>query len=110
MASVNEASFVQTVAKRRFEQGESCRSSAAENSDHWLLRARRKRPSGGRAAEQRDELAPLHSITSSARASINGGTLRPSFFAVVRLITNSNFVACSIGKSPALVPVRILTM
>src|SRR5215831_10718683 len=28
-----------------------------------------KRPSGRRAAEQREELAPLHSITSSARAS-----------------------------------------
>ena len=34
-----------------------------------LLRARRERPRSRRAAEQRDELAPLHSITSSARAS-----------------------------------------
>src|SRR5262249_12433420 len=34
-----------------------------------LLRPRRERPSGCRAAEQRDELAPPpHSITSSARA------------------------------------------
>ena len=33
-----------------------------------LLRARRKRPRR-RAAEQRDELAAFHSITSSARAS-----------------------------------------
>ena len=32
-----------------------------------LLRARRKRPRGRSAAEQRDELASLHSITSSAR-------------------------------------------
>jgi hypothetical protein len=31
-----------------------------------LLRARRERPSC-RAAEQRDERAPLHSITSSAK-------------------------------------------
>jgi hypothetical protein len=31
-----------------------------------------------RAAEQRDELATPHSITSSARASSIGGTLRPS--------------------------------
>src|SRR5262249_6554071 len=38
-----------------------------------LLRARRKRPDR-RAAEQSDELAPLHSITSSARASSVGGT------------------------------------
>ena len=33
---------------------------------------------GRRAAEQRDELAPFHSITSSARASSVGGTVRPS--------------------------------
>src|SRR5262245_47952931 len=31
----------------------------------------------GRAAEQRHELAPPHSITSSARASSVGGTSRP---------------------------------
>jgi hypothetical protein len=30
----------------------------------------------GRATEQRDELAPLHSITSSARASSGSGTFR----------------------------------
>src|SRR5262249_60143909 len=34
-----------------------------------LLRPRRERPRGRRATEQRDEFAPLHSITSSARAS-----------------------------------------
>jgi hypothetical protein len=38
-----------------------------------LLRTRRERPRGRRATEQRDELAPLHSITSSARASSIGG-------------------------------------
>jgi hypothetical protein len=38
------------------------------------LPAQRERPSCGRAAEQRDELAPLHSITSSARASTVGGS------------------------------------
>src|SRR5262245_63877278 len=42
-----------------------------------LLRARRERPRG-RAAEQRDELAPSHSITSPARASSVGGKVRPS--------------------------------
>jgi hypothetical protein len=38
-----------------------------------LLRARRERPRGRRAAEQQYELAALHSITSSARASSDGG-------------------------------------
>src|SRR5262249_33571758 len=55
-----------------------------------LLRARRERPRGRRAAEQRDELAAFHhSITSSARASSVGGTSRPRALAVLRLITSS---------------------
>jgi hypothetical protein len=43
-----------------------------------LLRARRERPRGCRATEQRDELAPFHSITSSAIADTPAGTSRPS--------------------------------
>src|SRR5215510_7544835 len=42
-----------------------------------------------RAAEQRDELATLHSITSSARARTVAGRSRPSAFAVLRLMTSS---------------------
>src|SRR5262249_11601407 len=53
----------------------------------------------GRAAEERDELAPLHSITSSASASIVGGISRPSAFAVFRLMIISNLVACITGRS-----------
>src|ERR1700746_2274354 len=52
-----------------------------------LLRTRRERPRR-HAAEKRDELAPCHSITSSARASSVTGTSRPSAFAVFTLITN----------------------
>jgi hypothetical protein len=47
-----------------------------------------ERPSCRRAAEQRDELAPLHSITSSARANRGSEKLRPRVPAVFRLITN----------------------
>ena len=46
------------------------------------LRARRERPRRRRAAEQRDEIAALHSITSSAVAMSVGGTVRPSIRAV----------------------------
>src|SRR5262249_6726136 len=60
-------------------------------------------------SEQRDEVAPPHSITSSARAISVGGTSRPSTFAVLRLMTNSNLVGCSIGNSEAFAPLRILT-
>jgi hypothetical protein len=44
------------------------------------------------AADQRYECAAPHSITSSASASMVGGTVRPSAFAVFRLITSSNLV------------------
>src|SRR3954468_13824326 len=54
---------------------------------------------GERATDQRDERAPFHSITSSAMASTPGGKLRPSAFAVLRLIRNSNLVGCSTGRS-----------
>ena len=39
-----------------------------------LLRPRRKRPRCSRTAEKRDELAPPHSITSSARGRSDVGT------------------------------------
>ena len=94
VAAVREAPFVQTLAKRRFERRERFGPSADKSSDHrhrWLLRACRERPRC-RAAEQRDELAAVHSITSSARSCIDGGTFKPSVLAVFRLMTNSNLV------------------
>src|SRR5258708_6072486 len=48
-----------------------------------------------------------YSITSSARASNEGGTVRPSALAVLRLITSSYLVGCSTGRSEGLVPLRI---
>src|SRR5262245_25751143 len=47
----------------------------------------------GTAAEQRDELAPPHSITSSARARKDSGIVRPIAFAALTLTTSSNLVA-----------------
>src|SRR5262249_27974261 len=64
-----------------------------------LLRARRERPCHRRAAEQRYERAPSHSITSSARASSVGGTSRPSALAVFRLTTSSYLVGACTGRS-----------
>src|SRR5262249_11609799 len=52
-----------------------------------------------RTAEQRDELAPFHSMTSSARASNIGGTSSPSAFAVLRLIAISYFVGVCTERS-----------
>jgi hypothetical protein len=61
-------------------------------------------PRRRRAAKQRDELPPFHSITSSAVASSAGGTVRPSALAVLRLMTNSNLVGCTTGRSAAFSP------
>src|SRR6516162_3644905 len=63
----------------------------------------------GEAELARDERASLHSITSSARASSVAGIVRPRIFAAVKLMTSSNWVANSIGRSPALVPFKILS-
>jgi hypothetical protein len=51
-----------------------------------------------------------YSITSSARASSAGGTVRPRALAVLRLMTNLYVDACSTGKSAGLAPLRILSM
>src|SRR5215467_3872238 len=56
----------------------------------FALRARRERPRRCHAAEQRDERAALHSITSSARASSMGGMASRIAFAVTELTTRSN--------------------
>src|SRR5262249_47496401 len=73
-----------------------------------LLRARRERPRSRSAADERDELAPLHhSITSSASASRLAGTSMPSAFAVLRLITKSNLIGCCTGMSAGFSPFRI---
>jgi hypothetical protein len=58
--------------------------AASRKPDHrhrWLLRARRERPRYCRAPEQRAELAPLHSITSSARARSVADISSPSALA-----------------------------
>jgi len=57
-----------------------------------ILRADRERPRC-RAAEQRDELATAaHSITSSAVARSDGGTVSLSILAVCMLMTSSNLL------------------
>src|SRR5262249_46960951 len=71
-----------------------------------LLRARRERPCR-RAAKQRYEVAAFHSMASSARPSSVIGKVRPSTFAVLRLMTSSTFTACITGRSTGFAPLRI---
>src|SRR2546427_13287828 len=81
------------------------------HSANRLLCPRHQRPRGRRAAEQRDERTPLHvcahSITSSAIASSPGGNVRSIVLAVLRLITNSNLIGCTTGRSLGFSPLRI---
>src|SRR5512134_4140302 len=50
----------------------------------------------------------VHSITLSARIRSDCGMVTPSVLAVFRLMTSSNCVGCSMGRSPGLAPLRIL--
>ena len=51
-----------------------------------------------------------YSITSSTMERTPAGIVRPSAFAVVRLITNSNLVDCITGRSAGLAPLRMLPL
>ena len=85
--------------------------SGIDEADHphrRLLRACRER-SRRRAAEQCDELAPRHSITSSARSRSVGGIVIPISIAVFRFTASSNLEGCSIGSSAGFVPRRTLS-
>src|SRR5262249_24246932 len=87
------------------------RATKLKKADAWnlacyRLRVRRQRPRG-RAAEQRDELAALHSITSSTKEISRAGISMSSALAVLRLITNSNLVSCWTGRSAGLSPLRM---
>src|SRR5262249_29622717 len=75
-----------------------------------LMRACCERPCCRSAAEQRDELAAIHSITSSAATSSLSGTVRPSILAVDVFITSSNLLVCTTGNSAGFAPLRTRPM
>src|SRR5262249_38733531 len=110
IASFDESFLTQPFAEFRHEMRKRRGDRVAKKPNHRhppLLRARRERPRRRPAPEQRDELAPLHSITSSVRASSDMGGSSPSALAVLRLMTSSNLVACWTGRSPGFSPLRI---
>src|SRR5262245_29560302 len=103
------AGFAQALTESGYAGGECYSRRAVEGTNHRhrrLLRARCERPSS-HAAEQSDELATPHSITSSACCRNGSGIVRPSAFAVLRLTTSSNLLASCTGRSPGLVPFRM---
>jgi hypothetical protein len=56
---------------------------------------------------QERSLAAGHSITSSASNCIELGIARPSALAVLRLMTSSNLVACTTGRSAGFSPLSM---
>src|SRR5262249_14295671 len=103
------ASFVQAVEGRCDDLPGSLGRPAVEIPDHRhrrLLRPCRERPRC-RAAEQGDEPAAVHSITSSARARTEDGISSPSAFAVLRLMISSYLVDAWTGRSAGLSPLRM---
>src|SRR5262245_15371506 len=69
------ASFRQTLEERSHKMRRAVNRGTPKKPNHrhgYLLRAPRQRPQGRRTADQRDELAALHSMTSSASASSVG--------------------------------------
>src|SRR5689334_16325265 len=80
----------------------------------WLLRLRGRPKCKEYNARDQADYQPstngyFHLITRSALASTFGGIVRPICLAVLRLITNSNFVGCSTGSSAGFAPLRILS-
>src|SRR5262249_14910383 len=103
------SALFQALTERGQEVWIRARHPRVEESDdrhRRLLRARRERPRR-RAAEQRDELAPDHSITSSAATSSPAGTSKPSNLAVLRLSVVSYLVGACTGRSAGAVPRRM---
>src|SRR5262249_11993010 len=84
-----------------------CRIEEPDHRHRRLLRVRRERPRGRRAADERDELAAFHSIPSSSRSGNAGGMFNPSTRAVLRLTTSSYLVGACTGNSPGFCPRRM---
>jgi hypothetical protein len=82
--------------------GASARADRRRARNFAHSSGRIRRTSGPRACTR-------YSITWSARPSSDCGIVRPSAFAVLRLMTSSNVVGSSIGKSPGFAPFRTLS-
>src|SRR5262249_47072956 len=110
VAAFDKTGVIQSLSNDSDQECIGRPRTAAQDTDNWklLLRARRERPRR-RAAKHSDEVAPFHSITSSARSRIDVGMSMPMARAVLRLTIVVNFVARSTGRSAGFAPLRILS-
>src|SRR5262249_44630311 len=106
------AEFMQSCDEG-LKQGRGLRDSERYNA--YLANCTRCRLGSGyggcsnRTCQTGKKIPASHSITSSARASSVAGTSRPSALAVLRLISISNLVGCSTGRSAGFAPLKILS-
>src|SRR5215468_381291 len=100
----------ETRIDRQFRGTTRARQHETSAAPEAELRMRRIAPPAARALFPRSRIQTRgHWITSSARASTDGGIVKPSALAVLMLITNLNVVGCSTGRSAGLAPLRILS-
>jgi hypothetical protein len=92
------------------DSARSLASASVEPNDRHCRLLRAESARHRQCAAYEHQLAPVHSMTSSAPASKDRGTVSPSVFAVFRFMTNSSFVGCSTGKSPGFAPLNILSI
>jgi len=91
--SINIAKCGQRVAQRRCRRLVVRRRVDAQDTHERRSRCVLRR-CRNRGAQREEEADGLHSMTSSARARINGEIVRPSALAVLRLTTSSKVVGC----------------
>jgi hypothetical protein len=104
---VNQSAFIRAVIHRaRRSKSGGWAAVAADVSEPETLAVGAGSYENNQT-EQRDELAPFHSITSSARPSSVAATARPSALAVFKLITSSNIVGCCTGRLAGCSPLSI---
>ena len=80
------------------------------DSDSWAdIPGRQLRAKSGCEQSQQAPctVATIYSITSSATESSDGGTVSPIILAVSVLMTSSNLVDCTTGKSAGFTPLRM---
>src|SRR5262249_1010212 len=107
--ALSKASRAQASKEGGYRRRPLLSRCTAKDSNHprrRLLRPRRTRPRDCRAAEQRDEVAPSHSISSSASNCTALGTSTSIALAACRLMTNSYLADCMTGRSAGLAPLR----
>ena len=107
----DEFSVIQTLPKgidNICEAGSRGASEKSDNRHRRLLRARHERPRGRRAAEQRDELAPLsfdHLVGGGDERGRHGEAKHPGGLVIDRRARTSTTVTT--GRSAGLVPLRM---